>query len=288
MSVVVKNSIDASNNAIERPQGSAHFDCTLSHRSRKRIKELGEVFTPEASIVDMLKLLDRSRRGIWGNENITFFEPCCGHGNMVVVIYRKRLQGLYKKALQRGEKKPAYYAVANAINSLWAIDIDPLNITHCRARVLATTMEFIKEKTGTSSARKIIAKETSFFGHLLCAINWHIHENETLSSLSGAKDAETAAGKTQAGHRWFRKYGHRPLNFQTSWTDHFKSNPADKIIRISHRQADRWVKNLIAGKQCSDSIFQFADFLTGQKKIRLIIFPKITSFMREEPHEDCG
>lgn len=261
MSIVARDVIKTKNNASGESIQSTHFDIALFHRSRKRIKDLGEVFTPESSIVDMLKLISRSHRGIWGNENIAFFEPCCGHGNMVVVIYRKRLQGLYKKALRLGYKKPTYYAVANAINSLWAIDIDPQNVVRCKSRVLSTTLEFIKGKTGTTNDQDVMAGETEFFTHLFCAINWHIQENEMLSSLSDAKSAETNASKTQAGQRWFRENGHRPVNLHTSWVEHYKENKADKIIQLHFKQATRFVRNLITGNQCSDAEFKFADFL---------------------------
>jgi hypothetical protein len=175
------------------------------------------------------------------------------------------LQGLYKKALRLGYKKPAYYAVANAINTLWAIDIDPQNVAHCKSRVLSTTLEFIKGKTGVTSDQEIIAGEAEFFSHLFCAINWHIQENETLSSLSNAEKAEASASKTQTGQRWFRNNGHRPIDFKTSWADHFKSNKADKIVQLNFKRSARFVRNLIEGNQHNDSQFEFGDFLVHKQ-----------------------
>ena len=59
----------------------------LFHRSKDRIKDLGEVFTPESYVEDMLNLLSKDKRGLWSDEDVTFFEPCAGHGNIVLPIY---------------------------------------------------------------------------------------------------------------------------------------------------------------------------------------------------------
>ena len=57
------------------------------HRSRSRIRNLGEVFTPEKYVYQMLDMLDKS---VWSSDNVIFFEPTCGHGNFVVAIVQKR------------------------------------------------------------------------------------------------------------------------------------------------------------------------------------------------------
>ena len=89
----------------------------LFHRSKCRIKNLGEVFTPESYVEEMLDLLAKNKRGIWSDEEISFFEPCAGHGNIVLPIYKRRLEGIYKKAVAQGNRDAAHYAVANALNT---------------------------------------------------------------------------------------------------------------------------------------------------------------------------
>ncbi len=236
-------------------------DFELNYRSKKRVRDLGEVFTPESSVIDMLKLVSRSNRAIWRNDNISFFEPCCGHGNIVMVIYKKRLEGFYKKTLSKKYNNPAHYAIANTINTLWAIDIDSQNVTHCKTRVLRHTLEFIREKTGISSDASIISQDTEFFAHILCAINWHIHENETLSSLSCTNTAFDNAGKTQAGQRWIAQSGHRPLDFHTSWVDYFQASKIDNLIPLNFERSTRFIQNRLIGKGEDNTEFEFADFL---------------------------
>ena len=56
------------------------------YRSDSRVRDLGEVFTPEKYISQMLELIE-SRH--WKDENVFFFEPTCGHGNIVLSILKK-------------------------------------------------------------------------------------------------------------------------------------------------------------------------------------------------------
>ena len=56
------------------------------HRSKERIKKYGEVFTPKKVINDMLDLIGDSDSPIWSDENVVFFEPTCGNGNICSAI----------------------------------------------------------------------------------------------------------------------------------------------------------------------------------------------------------
>ena len=101
----------------------------IHHRSKKRIRDFGEVFTPEKYVNQMLDMLDRS---VWTDTNAVFFEPTCGHGNFVKAIVERRLDSFFRKAKRQKIKNPHFYTVANTLNNLWAIDIDSNNIEFCR------------------------------------------------------------------------------------------------------------------------------------------------------------
>lgn len=238
----------------------------LFHRSRARIKDLGEVFTPESYVEDMLTLLGKDKRGLWADEDTAFFEPSCGHGNIVIPIYRKRLEAIYKKAQSNGVREAAYYSVANAINTLWAIDIDSKNINQCRTRVLATTFEFLKEKLGLENEYLIITKRQEFVAHLLCAINWHIDENETLSALSDIDKAQFNARQTKSGAKWFSQNGHQPIDFELTWANYFENCEKEKSIPLDFERAIRFVKSLISGSSKGYSDFEFAKYLLDIEK----------------------
>jgi hypothetical protein len=231
----------------------------LFHRSKDRIRDLGEVFTPESYVEDMLNLLSKDRKGLWSDEYITFFEPCAGHGNIVLPIYKRRLDAIYKKALQQGIREAAYYAVANALNTLWAIDIDTKNVENCRSRVLAATLEFLKTKLEVRSDFALISKKQDFFAHVISAIKWHIHENETLSALSDPAHAKASANLTKSGSKWFAQNGHHQLDFDLTWVTYFESCEASKTIPLEFERSTRFIRAVLSRKNGGFEDFEFAN-----------------------------
>ncbi len=75
----------------------------LFHRSKDRIKDLGEVFTPSSYVEDMLNLLVKDKRDLWSDEQISFFEPCSGHGNIVLAITNRNFKA--ESVVSRGPQK---------------------------------------------------------------------------------------------------------------------------------------------------------------------------------------
>ncbi|HWF60556.1 MAG TPA: hypothetical protein VN666_09660 [Nitrospira sp.] len=234
----------------------------LFHRSKDRIKDLGEVFTPELYVEDMLNLLAKDKRGLWSHEEISFFEPCSGHGNIVLPVYKRRLEGMYKKAVAQGlsgkSADAPYYAVANALNTLWAIDIDSKNVENCRSRVLSATLEFLKTKLDITSDLVLLSQKRGFFAHVLSAIKWHIDENETLSALSTPENAKASANLTNAGSKWFSQNGHHPLAFDLSWVNFYKSCEASNTVPLEYERSLRFIDGIISGKLRGFEDFEFA------------------------------
>lgn len=234
----------------------------LLHRSKDRIKDLGEVFTPESYVEDMLNLLAKDKRGLWSDEEISFFEPCSGHGNIVLSIYKRRLEGIYKKAVAQGlsgkSADAPYYAVANALHTLWAIDIDSKNVENCRSRVLSETLEFLKTKLDITSDLVLLSQKQEFFAHVLSAVKWHIHENETLSALSTPENARVSANLTKAGGKWFSQNRHHPMAFDLSWVNFYKSCEASNTIPLEYERSLRFIDGIISGKLRDYEDFAFA------------------------------
>jgi len=233
----------------------------LHHRSKERIKNLGEVFTPESYVEDMLDLISKDKRGFWANEDIAFFEPCCGHGNIVLSVYRRRLDAIYKKAIAQGfgkTKEAPLYAAANALNTLWAIDLDPENIENTRSRVFHETIEFLKEKLNIRNSHLLLLKQKDFFYHFLPAIKWHIDENETLSALSSDKDAKVNAGLTKIGSKWFSQNGHYEIDFDLTWVEFYSSCEESKTIPLEYERSVKFMESILSGKLKGFEDFNFA------------------------------
>jgi site-specific DNA-methyltransferase (adenine-specific) len=104
-------------------------------RSEERVRRLGEVFTPAATVSAMLDLLPDS---VW-RPSATFLEPSCGSGNFLVAILERKLRAVAREHAG-GALAAAYDAALEALASLHGVDLAPDNILGsdgARARVLA-------------------------------------------------------------------------------------------------------------------------------------------------------
>lgn len=90
-------------------------------KSKERVKERGEVFTPSWLVKDMCDTIPSE---IWESIESTFLEPACGNGNFLVEIYARKLQ--WCKTEKEGLK---------ALSSIYGIDIMPDNCTESRVRL---------------------------------------------------------------------------------------------------------------------------------------------------------
>jgi len=87
-------------------------------RSKKRSKELGEVFTPPKLVNEML---DKLPQEVIQNSEKTFLDNSCGNGNFLIVILERRiLDGM---------------SHMDALKTIYGIDIDELNVDECRERL---------------------------------------------------------------------------------------------------------------------------------------------------------
>ena len=217
----------------------------IHHRSKNRIRDFGEVFTPEKYVNQMLDMLDKS---VWTDTNAIFYEPTCGHGNFVLAVVKRRLKAFLKQAKRQKYDKPSFYAVANTLNNLWAIDIDSENIKLCRERVQNLVFDFLKEHENNSNIFKI--KNRDFLTHVLCCIEWQIHENEALSCLEkDSINAQKKADKTTISRKWLKKNKHRPINFERNWVEHFKSCKKDNIDSFEYKKNFKFISLKIENKR---------------------------------------
>lgn len=241
---------------------------SLFHRSKVRILELGEVFTPEQYVDEMLDLITAGKRSFWNNEEINFFEPTCGHGNIILPIYKRRLEALFKKAENNGQKNPAFYAVANALNTLWAIDIDSKNVENCRTRLLVFSLEFLKSKTNLKTDYQVIQKHQEFFAHIFCSLRWQVHENECLSALAQPQSARMQSHQTRIGAKWFEVNKHRELDFDMSWATYFRSCEKEKVSPLDFERSKKFITQLLDGTVRGFNEFEFAKSVITDKPIK--------------------
>lgn len=92
-------------------------------KTKKRVKDFGEVFTNEREIKAMCDLIPTE---IWTNIESTFLEPSCGTGNFLIEILNRKLQ----YCTSASDELKAY-------NSIFGIDIQNDNVEECKGRLLS-------------------------------------------------------------------------------------------------------------------------------------------------------
>lgn len=114
---------------------------TSGIKSKDRVKQHGEVFTPDSIVNDMLDLVDKSvldtidmstEEGIWEYINKTYLEPSCGNGNFLVRILDRKLAAVQKLPREQWE-----FGLVVALSKIYAIDIQDDNVIESRARLLS-------------------------------------------------------------------------------------------------------------------------------------------------------
>ena len=96
-------------------------------KSKQRVKDFAEVFTPSHIVNDMCNQVPDS---VWDNIESTFLEPSCGNGNFLVEIYRRKLERC--KDERDGLK---------ALASIVGIDIQADNCEESRKRLMTQFCE---------------------------------------------------------------------------------------------------------------------------------------------------
>jgi hypothetical protein len=101
-------------------------------KSRQRIIDYGEVFTPPRLVNDMLDLVAHECERIESR----FLEPACGNGNFLTEVLRRKLLTVDKRNAHNRDKweRDAILSVC----SLYGIDLLGDNIETCRDRLLST------------------------------------------------------------------------------------------------------------------------------------------------------
>jgi hypothetical protein len=106
-------------------------------KSKQRVADHGEVFTPAWMVEAMLDLVKDETERI----DSRFLEPACGSGNFLVQILRRKLAAVELK-FGKSEFERRHYALL-ALMCLYAVELLPDNIAECRANLLEIFAEYL-------------------------------------------------------------------------------------------------------------------------------------------------
>jgi hypothetical protein len=106
-------------------------------KSKQRVADHGEVFTPSWMVEDMLDLVKSESERI----DSRFLEPACGSGNFLRAVLTRKLRAVdtrYKKS----EFERRHYALL-ALTSIYGIELLADNVEECRKNLLDIFIEFL-------------------------------------------------------------------------------------------------------------------------------------------------
>jgi hypothetical protein len=99
-------------------------------KSKKRVADHGEVFTPRWLVEKMLDLVKGETERI----DSRFLEPACGSGNFLVPVLQRKLAAVELK-FRKSEFEKRHYALL-ALMCIYGIELLIDNIAECRANLL--------------------------------------------------------------------------------------------------------------------------------------------------------
>ena len=106
-------------------------------KSKQRVADHGEVFTPAWMVEAMLDLVkDETER-----MDSRFLESACGDGNFLTQILRRKLAAVELK-YAKSDFERQHYALL-ALMCLYGIELLPDNIAECRANLLEIFAEYL-------------------------------------------------------------------------------------------------------------------------------------------------
>lgn len=111
-------------------------------KSRQRVTEHGEVFTPRWIVDDMLDLVKTETERI----DSRFLEPACGSGNFLVPVLDRKLAAVQGRH-GRSDFEKRHYALF-ALMCVYGIELLPDNVAECRDNLAATFRRFLGRSAG--------------------------------------------------------------------------------------------------------------------------------------------
>lgn len=107
-------------------------------KSKQRVADHGEVFTPAWMVEAMLDLVKGETERI----DSRFLEPACGSGNFLVRILQRKLAAVELK-FGKSDFEKQHYALL-ALMCVYGIELLPDNIAECRTNMLEVLTDYLK------------------------------------------------------------------------------------------------------------------------------------------------
>lgn len=154
-------------------------------KSFERVRDLGEVFTPNSTVQAMLDLLPPT---MWApHPSPTFLEPACGDGNFLVAILDRKLDRIASdlasaKSPTGSRAEYMLFHALEALASIYAVDISKDNViggtpgheVGARTRLLTMFMNW---------ANEVVNKRLDETSLALRAATWIVEHNVIVGNM---------------------------------------------------------------------------------------------------------
>lgn len=111
-------------------------------KSKQRVVDHGEVFTPPWMVEAMLDLVKAESERI----DARFLEPACGSGNFIGRILRRKLAAVELK-YGKSDFERRHYALL-ALMCIYGIELLPDNVAECRENAMEIFVEYAQANEG--------------------------------------------------------------------------------------------------------------------------------------------
>lgn len=111
-------------------------------KSKQRVSDHGEVFTPRWLVDDMLDLVKSETERI----DSRFLEPACGSGNFLVPVLERKLAAVDAR-YGKSDFEKRHYALFGLM-CIYGIELLADNAEECRENLLGTFARYLKLRSG--------------------------------------------------------------------------------------------------------------------------------------------
>jgi N-6 DNA Methylase len=145
-------------------------------KSKKRVADHGEVFTPPWMVEAMLDLVKAETERI----DSRFLEPACGSGNFLVPVLQRKL-GAVELKFGKSDFEKRHYALL-ALMCIYGIELLADNIAECRANLLEIFSDYLNlnESDGLYRAASYVLSQNLVHGDAL-TMRTHVGQPITLA-----------------------------------------------------------------------------------------------------------
>jgi len=148
-------------------------------KSKKRVKELAEVYTNEREVNSMLDLIPI--KSAEEQLSYTYLEPACGNGNFLIKILERKLNSIKNQKNYNDTLKQYELLVLKAVSTIYAIDICPENVFESKERLFNGIKSYLDLTRNKEDMSEYFIKSINYILNKNIVVGNFIDENNQIN-----------------------------------------------------------------------------------------------------------